>query len=813
MQAIKPVIQLAKERALFRFSTLAAHILQDASTSLTQHIPTAGSANEQKSISASRDFLASHGQEFLKRLNVSYAGYIERGMQTMYRDLRLSLHDVSAETLTLMDDNTVTRQIEVERRVLRLRDADQQSLGRLNLMIAQLHEEHDVRERENPFRPYLMARALHDVLSEMTSNANVCAMLFDHLSGALAEQLPEYFSAIRDVFESNGVHARLLARPSALTKRERQMLELANQGGYRATAASTGMLAGAPATLATSVAANLVAAGPDGFPQLNLDAGSATPALERVLAQLHKPGAYTNALPVEASPGQIELQDFVWKIFNQSAPGRIPPNLRFPEGVPNAPASAAGTKPAKAHPLFQQLQQMQQATAAATTSEATAPAATVTPAPDLREVLDLNKVNEMDRVGLDVVTMLFDYIASDEALTPDFRSLIAQLRIPFAKAAMLDPEVLQLSAHPARQFLNRSAAIAHGMHANATPGKEIYVGMQEAISCILKDFNQDMQVFATADLHLSHAVAQALHASDAEALRAIDALESAQKNPQQHDVLVVQTVNALRERLSAIDTDQRAVDFLIKIWSRVLVYVSEHDSMDITPYREVVADLLWSVQPELDASERSTLMRLLPTIVKRIKTGLQLLLLSEIESKQALDQLVAMHAEVLRTIQGNQQQGARSLLSLQQHFSTLHIGTAVAPQPTEIHAPTVPQARLQTALQQFNVHADLHLDSDLGMLMSSDAKWLGGMHVGTQVEWWSDGRYLPATLLWIDVPQSFYLLRLNAADAAPRLLIYSSIALIKGLREGSVGMIESAPIFDRAMESLLNASGAQQLAV
>ena len=115
-------------------------------------------------------------------------------------------------------------------------------------------------------------------------------------------------------------------------------------------------------------------------------------------------------------------------------------------------------------------------------------------------------------------------------------------------------------------------------------------------------------------------------------------------------------------------------------------------------------------------------------------------------------------------------------------------------------------------MQQFDVRADLHLDSDLGTLMSSDAKWLGGMHVGTQVEWWHDGTYVPASLLWVDAAQSFYLFRLNAADAAPRLLIYSSIALIKGLREGSIGMMESAPVFDRAMQALLNADGAQQFA-
>jgi hypothetical protein len=60
--------------------------------------------------------------------------------------------------------------------------------------------------------------------------------------------------------------------------------------------------------------------------------------------------------------------------------------------------------------------------------------------------------------------------------------------------------------------------------------------------------------------------------------------------------------------------------------------------------------------------------------------------------------------------------------------------------------------------------------------------------------------------MWVDEPQSFYLFYIDPAlrpEGQAGLLIYSSISLIKALREGSVGMIETAPVFDRAIESLL----------
>jgi hypothetical protein len=326
---------------------------------------------------------------------------------------------------------------------------------------------------------------------------------------------------------------------------------------------------------------------------------------------------------------------------------------------------------------------------------------------------------------------------------------------------------------------------------------------------ILRDFEEDMALFSEAFDQFNLAVQKILSVSDADVSRAIDALEEAEKDPQQHDVLAVQTVNALRERLSTMETDARAVDFIIRIWSRVLVHADEHEELDSQAYRDVVPELIWSVQEELDVSERSTLMRLLPTLVQRIKDGLKLIGISDAESKQGLDQLVAMHAQVLRAIQANSMQKSIGLASLQQHFSTLQ---TVRPNTGALtrHAPTVPHIRLQAVLREFDVSAHLCPDNDVGTLLSADMNWLGGMQAGTAVEWWADNDYHPAILMWVNQPQSFYLFKLTAPGEQSRLLIYSSISLIKALREGSIGMGESAPIFDRAVASLrLNAGDLQ----
>lgn len=825
MHAIKPVIQLAKERALFRFSALAARMLQEANASIRQLTPGAGSANEQKTLSAAKEWLATQEVPFLKRLNASYAGYVERGMQTMYRDLRHELQDASANSWALIDDETITRQIEVERRVLRLRDADQLSLGRLNLMIAQLHDEHDVRERENPFRPYLMARALHDVLCSMCSTSDLCAMLFDHMSGALAAELPEYFAAIREVFESNGVHARLLARPASLNRRDRAMLMPQGQnfpqviyagtpsaGGDSAahpvvnnSAASSGgnvvSNAGNPsASSATSYQSNYSSnyagnqAGhyPSGF--------SLPPALEQMLALMQQRSSDAdNVLRTPAQDGQAALQDFVWKIFSQVAPDRIPSHPRHGDKASDEFRPLADDDVSKPHPLTGQLHRLQKKAIAGDDS---------TLLLDLHSALETERLSEMERMAMDVVATLFTFIANDVSIPDAYRATITRLQVPFLKAALLLPRILEQADNAPRKLLNRMASLAIGLDVTSPLGIEIHAEMVATVEKVLNDFKTDLIVFADVLAQFDEAMARILRESDAEILRVIQALDEAEKDPQRYDVLIVETVNAMRERLQTIHTDQRAVDFLIRIWSRVLVHANEDENIDSQPYRDVIPELIWSVHQH-DLTERSALMKLLPKLVRQVKQGMKLIALPEVETKQAIDDLIAMHATVLGMIQATPLKASVKLETLHQHFASLRIGSGNA-EAAAIHAPTVPQVRLESALRKLNVAAHQHLDNDMGTLRSSDAGWLGGMQAGTVVEWWADNLYQPARLMWVNPQQSFYLFQLAAAHAQPRLLIYSSISLIKALREGSIGMIEYAPVFDRAIESLLDVAEVQQ---
>src|SRR4051812_24570531 len=117
MKVPKRVIQLAKERAMSGFADMARTMLAEAEASLCLPMLTR-STTEEKGIAAARQFIRQNGKVFLRRIDAFFSSYMDRAMHTMYTDLRMELRNVTADALTLIDEETMTRQIDVDRLVV-----------------------------------------------------------------------------------------------------------------------------------------------------------------------------------------------------------------------------------------------------------------------------------------------------------------------------------------------------------------------------------------------------------------------------------------------------------------------------------------------------------------------------------------------------------------------------------------------------------------------------------------------------------------------------------------------------------------------
>ncbi|MEJ7806669.1 MAG: DUF1631 family protein, partial [Telluria sp.] len=190
------IIRLAKDCALQRFSALAEQTVVEADT-MTTRAMSGATGIEMANLVVMRNFLRGEARTLRSRMDRHFASLLERAMVTMHAQQQKAVaQEINYEMLTLIDDDVVTRQIEIERMVGRLREAEQVELGRVNLTIAVMHNDRDARERENPFRPYLLARALYEGLRELMWEDAQSKLLYDTLGTAMANRLPGFYASI-----------------------------------------------------------------------------------------------------------------------------------------------------------------------------------------------------------------------------------------------------------------------------------------------------------------------------------------------------------------------------------------------------------------------------------------------------------------------------------------------------------------------------------------------------------------------------------------------------------------------------------------
>jgi len=760
----KRLLQAAKERALLGFLSVVQRAMQDTDKNIVELLAGAKSGIDRSALTSVRHFLRQDGNVFLRRIDDLHKSSLDRAMQTMYVDLRAGMRKKTADELSLIDDDVVTHQIEVGRLTQRMRDANEESIGRLNVIIAQLHGQREAKERENPFRPYILARALYEAIKETTSDDAKAKVLFEHLSNSLAQHLPGYYSAIREVFETSGVSGRFQAQRSRAVHNQRYF--------------------GAPAV----------------DPNLAL---RVMPGLQRMFETLQgmpataAPGIQSGAL----NGGKAEsVQDFIRQMFMPSK------SIAF--GLNGDPLKARGIE-IPANPLVSRLNQFQHK-AARNEPIADAVESGKNALPALREQMGLDNASVMERMTVDVVSMLFEFILEDDHVPAEMRRQISRLQVPILKAALLDQDLMHDETHPARLLLNRLSTAATAANPATSAGKTLAAEIERVVNKVLAEFNTDTAVFATCADEFEAFLAGFLRKEDDRAARGIEAVEDAER----FSVLLTNVTKTLCDVLVPLNVDKRISDVIILVWPHVLVHAAWQDRLGnigqddpSSMYRQfhsALPELVWSLQ-EKSPQQRTVLIRLLPDLVKRLRKALEIIQLPEDDSKQILDNLVDMHTQVLRNQPKPGAPEQASLEDLRKEFSRL----AISWERAVWEMPEPPAPREDSIMEIFARHdasADINLGVNTVSSSSADREFLAQTYLlGTRVAFRApDGSNIPGQLVWISTHRSLYLFK---QDGRSTLAVYSPAALIEALREESIIPVEYAPVFERAVESLLFGAG------
>ncbi len=798
---------------------LVAGLRKVARTSLD----TAGDLFEGKRLVSDQDELdfLSRRDAWLEQFGETLAALAERRIGGARRKGRRPDVDVSASTLRVLDPFDQEKQAGIAGALAYVHRLARKELDALDLRVAQLLGEPVVRDLDNPFDPEYIADAVGASARALFPHPRVWRPFMERVLADLAPAVPKTYITLNRLLADRGVlpdiKAALRARSTLRPENDRDLLPLF-------------------ARLLEEAGPNIETINVEVPPILTASEDASSPAppaagTHDALADVRgRAGASQAATPVDAGPGDAGADD--GPLLDVALPAASPflsdPATRaavaqtaaaWPATAPPAPsrpAAAADGFPSldpmlalgSSSAIFEVLAQWQrfdpqdQATQHALEAGGVDTAALpLNRVPYLRIALGQEALTPTDRITMDVISLLFDYIFRDPSIPETTRGIFGRLQVPVLKAALLDRAFFSDRNHAARRLLDHLAAGAVGASSDEVYRIAFEGVAARVVDAICAEFALDLTVFDRADMELqafldneNRTVAHAL-ADDIGA--ALDA--EGRESDRAHAHALV------RDRLAGLRLPSDVRLFAETAWADYLARVrAEHGEL-ADPYRaalQTMDDLLWSITAKERTAQKARLTRMVPGIIASLRKGCAAVELSAERAKAFFDTIYALHIAAIkppaRKKPADVPRTAAEAPAAQARAQPL-------PPAASAGAPAV-AAPEEPGPESIEEPAAVGTGGFAGTDNYHD--YVSEMAVGTWLAFRDGEGWIDARLTWISPLRTKYIFTSRARTTA---FVHSPEELAWELGIGRARLVlEPVPLFDRAVSAALDSVAARK---
>ncbi|MCC7326229.1 MAG: DUF1631 family protein [Burkholderiales bacterium] len=385
--------------------------------------------------------------------------------------------------------------------------------------------------------------------------------------------------------------------------------------------------------------------------------------------------------------------------------------------------------------------------------------------PHIRAAIEGQISNDTDRITMDVIALLFDYVFRDKSIPDSMRSLFGRLQVPILKAALLDRTFFSDRAHPARQLLDNLADAAVGTEHDAAY-RDAFVALSAGVvEEICRDFEIDVEVFRLANTKLAAFIDgerqradQATSEDVAAALRA----ESSEADRSQVRAF-------LRDRLAGLDLPFEVRGFVETAFADHLATLHRDQGTDSEAWNDAVRtldDLLWSIVAKERTSQKARLTKMIPKLIGALRRACTAVALAPERARGFFEALYQLHIAAIKPA-----------------------ATDATPAPGITATETVATATEAPPIA--NVH-----------------DFVSEMVVGTWLAFTKEDQPVNARLSWVSPLRTKYLF---TSRSRTRAFVYTPEELAYEIAGGQVSLVlEPVPLFDRAVSSALDTLAARR---
>ncbi|WP_460530392.1 DUF1631 family protein [Chitinimonas naiadis] len=773
---------LAEIRAHFEeaFNGSQEALFQRAGTQLLALADKASSTVQMGQLFDARTALLTGGQELKAEVARQLSRLLDRSLQTAYNRERpsggLSLPPLN---LSLLDTSVIEAKLALEGLTTQLRNAAEEDLRDFNLRIAFLYQQSVVTERENPFRPYVLACSYISAVAARGLTQELCVVLARELVKALCADVPAIYQGLNGLLADRQISAELpkLRRP---------------------VAGEPALSPAIPAVIAEQARARL-AMGEARVPRNDL--------LMRWVKMKTRPEAYARDRSDAASGQEIDRDHGAATWLNEVPNAGVLLRDLFGQARPGQEGGAHEflSTYSGSTILADAIGQLEHESASHGVEREGWDGSLRNHVYENRARLCSMTSSPAEQMTVDVVAMLYEFILRDGQIPTGVRADLGRTQFLLLKHGLSDPGLFSQPDHPARKLLNRIGSVSLGF----SPADPVTLAIRAEIGSAIDQLTQapagNAAIFGELLERFEGFVDNTLKGGDETVGKAVAVLEHAERRAHDYALASVE----IAELIAPYQVDAYLVSFLVDAWALVVERVDREDPARATEYRRAVPRLIWSAQAKSSNEDRVQMLKLLPDLVSILHGGLAITRWTEPQRQDFLDWLVNAHVLAIRDTPGV---NVPSLLELENRFAEFIAGThaegAALPVRQGFDSQFVSEVahELDTVLELLDQQLDRSVD-DLDQTILPErlddqyrASVLTRLRTGIMIEFSLADLPRRARLNWVSPKVSSILLTVEEMPAPAAI----SVGLFRRLlASGHIRFMESEPMFERAVALLL----------
>ena len=606
-----PIYQSLLESAARTSASMLSQVLGLARKTLRTEVSMARGFLERDQLELSVKLMESHTPSLCERFPAILLEIFRGHGDAVAKPGVLGEQALRLDQLELMDESQVQERVELARMLQHVLLDAELALPEFNSFVCALVGLDRVSPEHNPLRPDSYVKALQQLMNEMRVPTQVRAIWLRHLSAPLGSALREAYLQWTEQLRSQDVRR-----------------------------------VGFTVIRTPEVVADVVDHGRSG----RAERAVWTPEYRQTVLTLDKlrqlMSGHLDGPPdnVPDSPKEAFAQQFAREFEGGKASAGSPapgPETAFQTTVPAA---------------LDALQEMQQVdTVVLRMQQRPAPPkgrATDTRPPGavVREELTRSAKSMSQVLSLEVVSLMAENLVKDTRLLPQVRKIIERLEPALLRLVIVDPRFFIDKAHPARLLLNEISQRGLAFGSETDPDFEAFLlSLQRHVSPLAVLNIEGAQPFEAALKQLQqewdNPEVQDTVSSQIQSAAAVLGYA------EERNLLATQMASQLMKMSGMSRVPADVMDFLCGPWSHVMAEAqlkAVPGTDDPGAYKALVADLLWSAQPDRTRKDVGRLTKLVPRLLSGLREGLGLIGYPSTKTSVFFDVLMKQHHQAFR---------------------------------------------------------------------------------------------------------------------------------------------------------------------